>query len=332
MNSNNIYRKDKYSRRHHYLPVFYLKGFADGDGLIHVYDKVKDVILLKQKPESKFYEKHLNNYKFDDEVKFTIEEPFFTPMDAKGYELFSKVRNPECLDEEQLTPLEKIEMLGFITQLFWRSPESNKLFVDIIKKEGLSNKYFGIAKKGETGFVPEAEIDEIKTQILNDEEIQKIFKHVIPLSNGGLEEISRLYDKWRLFSLKVLKPNIITGDRPFLINNDDIRLDNVFNELIFPIGKHALLALSDNSPNFLDAVLMTSVNLSILHQSKRFIASDSQEQLKQLLMYYNKLQQSNLTETLVNDTFELMHYQSNFKNHEEYYQAYEEGMKKNPRA
>lgn len=328
MKSESIYIKKKYSKRHHYLPVFYLKGFADADELIYVYDKMKDTILPKQKPESKFYEKHLNNYKFQGEVKFTLEEPVFTPMDSKGSRLFAKIRSSEFINEEQLTALERFQILGFITRLFWRSPESNKLFVDIIKKEGLSNKYFGFYKKGGTEFIPDEEIASMKTQILNDLEIQKVFKHVIPLSNGTLEEISRLYDKWKLYSLKVLTPNIITGDNPFLISNDEIRLDNVFNELIFPIGKHKLLTLSDKSPNFLAADLMIQVNLSILHQSKRFIASDNEEQIKQLLVHYNRLIQLNLDKNLLKATFGLMHYQSTFKDHSQYYKAYEAGKEK----
>src|SRR5690349_5831671 len=143
MSSTKPYIQKKYSKRHHYLPVFYLKGFADTEDLIYVYDKVKDTILSKQKPESKFYEKHLNNYKVDGDIKFTFEESLFTPLDTKGARLFAKIRSPEFINEEQLTPLERFTLLGFITRLFWRSPESNKLFVDIIKKEGLSNKYFG---------------------------------------------------------------------------------------------------------------------------------------------------------------------------------------------
>ena len=307
------------------MPVFYLKGFADDDELIYVYDKISDTILPKQKPESKFYEKHLNNYKPAGEILFTLEENLFSPMDSKAAPLFSKIINSGSDNREQLTALERFEILGFIARLFWRSPESNKLFVDLIKKEGLSNKYFGFQRKGESRFIPDEEIKDIKTHFLNDTETQKVFKHVIPLSSGTQEEINRLYEKWNLFSLKVQKPNVIIGDSPFLIKNDDIRLDNIFNELIFPIGKHKLLTLADKSPGFLDAIFLTNVNLSILHQSKRFIASDNEEQIKQLLFYYNKLVQANLDKSLIKDTFGIMYYQSTFKNHNEYYKAYEKG-------
>lgn len=322
MSTKKTFTKEKYSKKHHYLPVFYLKGFTDNNGLINVYDKVKDIILINQKPESKFYENNLNNYKFDGEIKFTLEEPVFTPLDTESSILFEKIRNQEFSDEKQLTPSEKFQILGFITRLFWRSPESNNLFAEIIKKEGLSNKYFGFYRKGESESIPDEEIIDIKNQFLSDKEIQKVFKHAIPLSNGTQEEIYRLYHKWNLFSLKVKTPNIITGDSPFLINNEDIRLDNIFDELIFPIGKHKLLSLSNKAPNFLDAILMTHVNVSILHQSKRFIASDNAEQLKELLVHYNALIQQNLAKPVVENTFKIMNYQSNFKSHMEYYKEY----------
>lgn len=313
--------KINFSRRHHFLPVFYLKGFSNTDGLIFVYDKIKDTILPNQKPESKFYEKDLNNYKIDGDIKFTLEEPLFTAMDTRVSPIFNKIRRSQINNVEELNELERLEILHFLVHLFWRSPETNDLFVELMKKEGLSNNFFGFVKKGGGEFVSDEEIETIRNQLLNDEEIQKIFKHTIPVS-AGVKETVHLFDKWKLFTLNTEALSIITGDNPFLINNDDIKLDNVFNELIFPISNKKLLILSSRPPSFLDSYLVSHANLAILHQSKRFISSESEEQLNQLIVDYKEFIKLNLDKALVKNTFGLMYHQSKFKDFNEYLNDY----------
>ncbi|MDB5145005.1 MAG: hypothetical protein JWQ66_3718 [Mucilaginibacter sp.] len=74
------FARDVYSRRHHFLPVFYLKGFTGPQETFHVYDKIEDKILESQTPKSKYFEKHLNNYKFDGEIKLTLAHSSRTPL------------------------------------------------------------------------------------------------------------------------------------------------------------------------------------------------------------------------------------------------------------
>lgn len=308
---------NKYSKRHHFLPVFYLKGFGDGQKLIYVYDKIRDVILCKQNPESKFYEKDLNNYKIDGEVLFTLEESMFTPIDTKISQIFSKIQN-EVSNNYEFNTVEKIEVLHFITQLYWRSPHTNDTFIEIIKKEGLSNKYFGFRTKETNRFVTYEEIPDIKDHVLNNIEIQKMLKHMIPLSDGNRAEILKLIDKWKIYTIEIPGFNFLTGDRPYLINNDDIRLDNVFNELIFPLTKNKLLVLSDNSPNFLDGLFLANVNVCLLDQAERFIACDTEEGLKTAIFQYKALSKMKKCNNVLENTFKFMHHQSSFRNHSEY--------------
>lgn len=311
--------REKYSRRHHYLPVFYLKGFTDSEKLMYVYDKVEDKILIKQKPESKFYEKDLNNYKTKDGILLTIEESFYTPQDTKFSPLFSKIQSGDI--NQDLTALEKLEVLYFINQLFWRSPQSNKYFVELIGKEGMSNKYFGFKNpSGEK--VPDDEIPEIKAQVLKDVEIQKVFKQMIALSDGSSEERMRLFEKWNVITITNESSSFIVGDYPFLINNSNLSMNNVFDEMMFPLSKNKLLILSDKSPKFLDGILFTNFNTSIIAQSKRFVASSDENQLKFAIEHYKASIESNSEEKIIDDTFSFMYHLSKYKNHNEYLEAF----------
>ncbi|MFV5692906.1 DUF4238 domain-containing protein [Flavobacterium sp. LT1R49] len=310
--------KGKYSKRHHYIPVFFLKGFADDEGLIYIYDKVKDSILLKQKPESKFYEKDLNNYKTRDGILLTIEEPYYTPLDTRLSPIFSKIQSGDI--NQTLTALEKFEVLYFINHLFWRSPQSNKLFIELVNKEGLSNKYFGF--KNENGEkVDDNQIPEIKTQVLQDVEIQKMFKQMIALSDGSFEESKRLFDKWYVITLTNEESSFLVGDYPFLINNSNISMNNVFDEMIFPLSKNKLLILSDKSPNFLDGILFTNINSCVIAQSKRFVASSNEKQLKNAIEHYKASIESNTEQKIIEDTFKFMYHLSEYKDHDEYIKA-----------
>lgn len=159
------YRPAKFSKRHHYLPIFYLKGFTNSEGTFHVYDKITNKILEMQKPDSKYFEKHLNNYKFDGEIKFTLEEPYFTPQDTRIAPLFARIRHSN-FDPDSLTSVEKFELIAFLMSLYWRLPNTNAKAVELMKKEGVSNRYFGFFKDGKR--LSDEDVPEICDIFLND--------------------------------------------------------------------------------------------------------------------------------------------------------------------
>ncbi len=47
------------SKRHHYLPQFYLRGFTDNKGEFYVFDKQTEEI-RKSNPLNSFFENHRN--------------------------------------------------------------------------------------------------------------------------------------------------------------------------------------------------------------------------------------------------------------------------------
>jgi hypothetical protein len=303
------------SRKHHYLPVFYLKGFADKNGLIHLYDKVRDVVIESQDPRTKFYVKDLNNYKADGQIRISLEESLFTPADSRIAPLFAKVLKQE---RYEFTALEKFEILAFLTQLYWRLPQSNALYTKLIEREGLSNKYFALRNRGNNSLISDEEIPEIKNQILADAEIQKMLKHVIPLTNGAINELNTMYDNWMVYAINSPELNLITGDHPFLINNKMQSMDNIFNEFVFPLGKSHLLVISDKSPSFLDSIFLVNVNAAIVSQSNRFIASHDLGQLTQAITNFKELKKHGKSENQTEFAFAHMHYQSTFENYEAY--------------
>ncbi len=310
---------EKYSKKHHYLPVFYLNGFSDRKQLIHVYDKLENDFLPLANPKSKFYENNLNNFIFDNQIKFTYEETFYTPLDTKCSSIFNKIRNFTVDKNSDLNNSERFDLLWFITHLYWRSPYSNSSVEEIVKNDGFSNKYFHI-KNAETGeILTDDEIPEIIKSVLADKQTQKIFKVIYPLLDSNINEIIELLDKWHLFNLNDTHQGLITGDMPIITLNENFSLNQIFKRIIFPISKYRLLIINENVPKFFETTLLHTINACIFHQAKRFVCSDDKELLNAVISDYKQLQNFGLRDNIVEILYGMINFQSKFETFDDYY-------------
>lgn len=311
--------RNKYSKGHHYLPVFYLNGFSDNETLIHVYDKVKQCYLPKSTPESKFKENNLNNFIHQNQIRFTYEESFYTPLDAKSSKIFNKIKNLTIDKNSELSSEEQYDLLWFITHLYWRSPYSNYLIEKIIKKDGFSNEYFYVKNKKTGKILSDEEIPKIINSILSNKENQKVFKTVYPLMDSNIKEIIKLIDNWHLFYLNESDQGLITGDMPIIISNDNFSLSQIFQKLIFPISKYRLLIINPRAPRFFESTLLHTINVCIFHQSKRFVCCDNKSLLDTVIKDYSQIIKCGLSETIIEKLFKMIDFQSTFSEFKDYY-------------
>jgi hypothetical protein len=308
----------EHSINHHYLPIFFQKGFCNEDKMIHVYDKENCVYLPASPPKRHFFKKNLNNYRYNNKIISSTEKTIYSPMDSKGAKVFNKIINNKTLTDIT-TPFDRIDLLMFMTHLFWRSPSSDNIFKEIIDKEGACNKYFGLHNP-ETGTkISDDDFPEFKEKILSDYEFMKIFKILIPESDANKEEILNLVMNWKLFILESNSSfSYLTGDSPILFQNEKIRLGKIFNKVIFPISKNQVLILNDKIPKFLDDHIVRAINMSIIHTSKRFIASDSLTNLEYFINMYNEFIKLGKESTALDSAFGLIDYISHFSDFEHY--------------
>lgn len=311
--------KNNESVRHHYLPVFYLKGFTNEGETFFVYDKVTKKIIPNQPPKNHFFVKNLNTLNHNGEKKLNYEESHFGSVDSRASILLKKICSPDFINEEQLPPLERFQILSFIQSLYWRSPFRDEIYCEIAKKEGVFNKYFGISTDSEE--VPQLVLQEIAKDIIDNPEFIKAFKHVIP-STSGTEELWNLFHKWKFITVTVNEANFIIGDDPFLINNSNLSSTNIFEELVIPISKKHLLILSNQAPNFIDSVLYVQINLSIFIKAKRFVASNNEKWLKELAAFYDLSFRDNKLNEYPSAAFKKMHALAKFSTYESYAKAY----------
>ncbi|MCD6020010.1 MAG: hypothetical protein K0S53_3131 [Bacteroidetes bacterium] len=305
--------QNKLPKKHHYLPVFYLKGFTNSNGVFHVYDKITNKVYQNSRPENFFCENNLNSYKKDGEVKITLENTLFSMIDSDTAPLLKKLIND---GDNSITQLERMVLLHFFVTLFWRLPTNTKIHSEIIDRYGFLNDYLTATQKGVE--LSSDRIQDLNKLLINDEETKKLVKHSIPVT-AGAEEVLSLYKKWNIQT--ILKPGqiFVISDNPFLINNPDIKINNIFNELLIPLSSKHLLILSKDAPRLFDSWMHFDVNLSIFHQANRFIACSDLEYLNKLIGYSRKAEALLGLNKQVEETFDYMRILSTLKNEEEYF-------------
>lgn len=309
------------SKRHHYLPVFYLNGFCDSEGLFFVFDKKQDDFLPRCTPYSKFYSNHLNNYRFNGKPIFSYEEKYFSPMDSKGARILKQLMEFDLNGKDNFPPELMIDLAWFLTNLYWRSPNSNAIFKEIIKKEGLNNSNFGFYNKEKGIKLNDKDIPEIKSQILNDDELQKLFRFIMPHINSNYDEMWKLLQNYCVYD--VPNASLISGDSPILVKPHELKLNNIFEEIIFPISKKRVIIFGKRTPKFFDFGLLKSyINLGILNFSSRYICSDCQSKIIETLKHRDVLAKQGQYDEVLKNLFKIKDIQSNFEDFEKYVEYY----------
>ena len=110
------------SRRHHFVPVFYLSRWCGGDKRVHVIRNIGGrIIRSRHSPKHVGFEYHLysysENFKVSDRAE--IESKFFKPLDNEGARIVSKIISGEVLERR-----DRILWAQFLTAFKVRVPEN----------------------------------------------------------------------------------------------------------------------------------------------------------------------------------------------------------------
>lgn len=110
------------SKNHHYVPIFYLKRWAQSDGRIYSIKNINGKIAKKRRsPEYSGFEVYLYSYhkNFSSENRAEIETKFFKPLDTHRARITEKI-----LRGDQLSRKDSILFAQFIAATKVRVPEN----------------------------------------------------------------------------------------------------------------------------------------------------------------------------------------------------------------
>jgi hypothetical protein len=219
------------TKRHHYIPEFWIKGFVAEDGSISVFNKDKGELEKKRKsPKQIFFEWNRNSFNINGEKNDFIEKLY-----QLGESQFSKTHNKIIEKQEQieLSPYEIFHLMYFISEMHWRLPSQDNNSDDYINKIAHDNSILKVKDKITGENISEKVFDKLK----NEPFFIKTSKVI-----RGMEDFIRLnknikLENWRLFYIPENNPQLgLLSDNPLIIR--DNKTSNILeSELIFSISK-----------------------------------------------------------------------------------------------
>lgn len=292
------------SKKHHYLPVYYLKGFTDSDNAFFVYDKQKDN-LFTSSPDNTFFENHLNTATLPDGSSSDFIEGMYTDLENLCWPSLDNIRKSTY--KTPINLLDKMHLFLFLLFLYWRLP-SNIGFVEKLSEKAFNDNgevdYFRLLDK--TGGKAPREITDMVKQ---SPAFKKAFRQITPFipfykdKDWSIKILS-----WRFLYTGDDNSWYIVGDNPIVIKNENNNdFIDCLKEFIFPVSGNILLVnlnhpLNNNPPREFEI----QFNTAIIERSTRFVACQNKDFLEALIKDYKLHVQFDKTNIIIPELFEML--------------------------
>ncbi|MFM1928759.1 MAG: hypothetical protein RL387_87 [Bacteroidota bacterium] len=252
------------SRRHHYLPIFYLNNFTDENEQFDVLNvKINYIKPGPHYPAKFFYEIDDNNVKIEGKETDFIEKEF-GKIDDKASKVFENIRKNITLNEEEQSTL-----AYFINSLYWRI-KPNQSFVHSLISNAYTLNDFGLKLVHENGEeIPSNLHAEILQKMKNDNDFFKFYR----LMQAPLNYIKHLNSSipyTHIINLDFNLPSIIS-DNPFIFNANNVT-SPATEELIFPISNKKVLIRSSVESLKIIPQLRFMIDMYLVEQASEYIA------------------------------------------------------------
>ena len=281
------------SKKHHYIPQFYLRGFTDDAGYFTVYDKQLN-IFRKSRPENEFYEKFRNTTNLGGEKSVIVEEIYshFESNFASTVAAIEKSSHTDSIITAEII----IGVKFFVETMRWRNPALDDVYKKVVGMLTIDD--FGLSIKGAT----KKEQAEINKRIMDEPEAQKMLRPFIAAMSLKPSKDDDYYNnsKWHILYQDGGFP--ITGDFPIIFNPKTLQ-NGLDEEFIFPLSAQRTVVVSNIKPaKQLPNAFSVDKDLAIIHLAKRFVCCKHDEYLKYMINYY-KTNQSMINDSFIANTF-----------------------------
>ncbi|WP_119790854.1 DUF4238 domain-containing protein [Flavobacterium anhuiense] len=267
------------SSRHHYIPKFIIKAFADSNGFVFVYDKKKNKIIDRpQSIKSIFFEKDKNSFVTENGLKSSIiEEAFYQKIDDLAAKYIRSFQY-DTITTELLSNENTAQLDFFLLNLFWRVPATDFAVKDLmlraeIKSEGISSE-----------------------DVRNDEFWNKISRS--RLYAESIEQLRTITNnpKYNYSKISEFDEDIfVIGDNPVLYKNIPSKFtDLVLEDYYFAVSSKRIFSSSQQPLSSFTKEMALVYNVIIIDQSKRYIVSKNIKALKDAIDIYKKATQDSL--------------------------------------
>ena len=292
------------SKKHHYLPSHYLRGFTDEDRGFFVYDKQSREI-FPTAPDAFFFENNLNTVSLPDGSNSDFLEELYTEIENQSWGPFNRIRNSTLDTSVELQ--DKINIFLFLLFLHWRLPSN----VELVEK--LSEEFF----RGETDLdyfkllskTGDAVPKEMIKKITTSSAFKKTAKIIVPFAPFFKDKSWRSsLEDWQFLYTGDGKKWFIVGDNPIITRGDnDHDPVNCLKEFIFPISGKTLLVAGQRAVSmFLPPDFILQYSVGIIERAQRFVACQNKGFLEALINYYALHVEFGKTNIIIMELFEIL--------------------------
>jgi Protein of unknown function (DUF4238) len=267
--------------KHHYIPVFYSRGWAGANGLVCEYSRPHDAVKAKRvSPDGTGYVRGLYTVpKHDPSLSNYIERDFFRITDNAAACVLQKFRSGQPIEWTIET---RSAWSRFIISLMIRNPEYvAKVAAEVVgffhPSSGAAAKYREIRTPDDPEtyeeFVAKAGHPAGRASALA---MQTIIDS--PAMGGRLNEM-----RWTIIGFKNETHSLLTSDRPIIMTNGLVKPND---HLAMPIGPRQLF-LATNTMDTERAIMamgarsvMGQVNERVTSQARRYVYGIDDSQLR----------------------------------------------------
>lgn len=263
------------SKRHHYIPQFYLRGFTNEEGDYYIFDKTTETI-RKSNPLNSFFENNRNTSTFADE-KYVLLEDIYAHFDGVTAPLLEKIRN-STVDNFDLEPEILYRIKTFITQMYWRVPEIDEEIEKVIDGLSFSDAGFDLVDKvtGES-----MATKELQEQLKGNDLFRKMYRIFLPLISTQAEYRKTDFENWRVYFRD--NKRHLTSDNPLIIKNY-IDFGSLNGELIFPLSADKIIIhTTQPKPQKLPSMFLLDLDMMVIQQATRFVCCSDKSYLEYLV-------------------------------------------------
>lgn len=260
------------SWRHHYLPVFYLKGFTKDSGLIKIFNVQEKRFLKNGKefsPESFFFEKDANTVVFGDKRNDYIETSY-ADFDNEMAILIEKISKSDYTTDYDVTEDDMPRINHFVSLMYWRSPHRTNELKKIINKNDLASLGLKIINKN--GERQKATEEEFK----NNSEFVKSYKFY-----NSLMDSVRGYNCRTPYSILESHKNFpfLCSDSPVIFESANPKVYE--DDYLFPLSGNRLFIKANRTSDF-PPYLRMLVDAVVYKQAQKYVSCTDESYIENL--------------------------------------------------
>lgn len=250
------------SWRHHYLPIFYLKGFTKNSGLLKIYNVQEKRFVKNGKefsPESFFFEKNANTIIFGDKKNDYVETSY-ADFDNEMAILIDKIHNSDYRTNYGITDNDMPRINHFVSLMYWRLPNRTNDLMKILRNNDLLDLGLKILNKN-----GERQKD-IEEEIKNNSEFVKSFRFYNSLMDSvrGVNCTTpySIFENHKDFPF-------LCSDNPIIFESKNPKVYE--DDYLFPLSDSRLFIKANGRGNF-PPYLRMLVDAVVYKQAQKYIS------------------------------------------------------------